>query len=231
MRRAIVLLLLAAACRRPIAPLPAPGVVVTTNDAYALTQQLVAAFEKETTRHLAIRVVMPAQIPAATNAAAVFSGDLVLKGAKLRSVFAYEDFFIVGPSSDPARIRNSPAANEALRRIAKRHRRFCSPVDFETPVIASGVPCHGTPADVLAEASKLGAYTIVDRASAEKSMPRRYRILLRDVPPLHTAYSVALLAPATNRDAEWFVEWLMSYRGREVLGTVRGARLVLPEEH
>ncbi len=85
---------------------------------------------------------------------------------------------------------------------------------------------------MLATASRLGAYTILDRASAATRMPRGYKILLHDVPPLHTTYVVALLPSATpHKDAEWFVEWVMSFRGRDAVESIPGPKLVLPEQH
>ncbi len=235
MRRALLALLIVVACRREPAPQPVPAVVLTTPTESALAHRLVELFEREYSRRLSVVVMMPGQILTSSNAAVIYSDpdlDRKLTHTRLHSVFAYEDFYILGPSNDPARVRESPDAYEAVRRIEKHRRRFCSPTDFETPAIGTGVPCHGTAADVVATAAKLGAYTIVDRASAETRLPRRFTILLRDKPPLHKTYIVALLqSPVPNRDAEWFVEWLMSDRGRDAVETMKNPKLYLPEEH
>ncbi len=262
MRRFSLLLLFAAGCHRQA--LPAPVIVLTTPGlaATGLTQRLVAAFEKESGRHAEIRVVTSEQILASalarSGAVAVFRDpeldeQLTQRQAeRLRSVFAHEDYSIVGPQQDPAHVRGAPAAPEAFRRIAARKRPFCSPVSVPAVANLEGeiwsaarldpksnrryVPCRGSAAEVLGKAARLQAYTVMDRANVEASRPRNLTVLLRDVPMLHWSYVAALLPSEgrQNRDAEWFVEWLMSYRGREVIDTLANPeipKLYLPEMH
>jgi tungstate transport system substrate-binding protein len=107
--------------------------------ARGLTQKLTGAFEKESGRHARyasslLRRSLP-QHPIERASWALYrdwSLDAELTQhhlARLHHVFAYEDCEIVGPASDPAKVRGSPSAQEALRRIAQRKRTFCSPVD------------------------------------------------------------------------------------------------------
>ncbi|MFZ2493173.1 MAG: hypothetical protein WA208_16955, partial [Thermoanaerobaculia bacterium] len=64
------------------------------------------------------------------------------------------------------------------------------------------------------------AYTIVDRGSAEAAeRERRLSVLFEGTPMLQNDYTILLMAPPRKvpRNAEWFVQWVMSYRGREVV--------------
>lgn len=87
---------------------------------------------------------------------------------------------------------------------------------------------------MLAQAGRLDAYTLTDRATAEAKLPKQSRVLMRNVPILHSAYVVALLEySGPTPSSEWFVEWVMSSRGREFVRDLRGAnvpRLYLPGE-
>lgn len=257
----LAMLLPIASCRRgrmrqPVAVLTTPAVAATE-----LPQHLAAEFTKESGVKLDIRVITREQIVAAaraqSGAIAIFRDpDLEHAlardgGTRLRGIFAYEDFVLLGPSRDPAHVAGAPTAAEAFRRIAVRRRLFCSAADVavigdaehEVWSAAHIDPAtnrryrkiHGDAADVLETAAKLGAYTLTDRATAD-AHPSSLNLLLRDVPQLHFNYEVALLRSAetrTDRNAAWFVEWLMSYRGREGVRNFRGPlpRLYLPGEH
>ena len=99
------------------------------------------------------------------------------------SVFAYDDYVLVGPARDPAHVRGSPTAAEAFRRIIARKQAFCSPVDVpplfavERDIWSAAridpqkdrryKTCHGNARAVLDSAAMLAAYTLTDRATAE----------------------------------------------------------------
>ncbi|HYR29336.1 MAG TPA: hypothetical protein VEU30_12775, partial [Thermoanaerobaculia bacterium] len=110
--------------------------------------------------------------------------DLRKRGAvRLAQTIAYNDYLLVGPKRDPARAKTAKTAAEALRRIARRDRAFCSPVDVpelrhREALLWEASPaeprddrryrtCHGSAAEVLEEASRRGAYTLTDRATFE----------------------------------------------------------------
>ncbi len=168
---------------------------------------------------------------------------------KLGSVFAYDDYIIAGPRKDPARARSAKTAAEAFRRIVRSRHRFCSPADVQglrerenqvwslakiNPKKARYVLCHGTAAAALDEANRLDAYTITDRATIATVKASRLEPLLEGVPMLHNDYTAVLLtAPEKNRNAEWFMQWLMSYRGRDAVEDYRfdgGRRFFLAEQ-
>ncbi len=80
----------------------------------------------------------------------------------------------------------------------------------------------GDAAAVLAEASKRGAYTLTDRATADAVRPEHLRVLLRGVPMLANDFTIILLQqPNVTKDATWFVEWVMSFRGRDAIDSYR----------
>ncbi len=175
---------------------------------------------------------------AIVNSSAVVTAFRQSDLVKLGSVFAYDDYIIAGPRKDPARARSSKTAAEAFRKIVRSRHRFCSPVDVqgsherenEIWSLAQINPksearyalCHGTAAAALDQANRLDAYTITDRATIASVKATRLAPLLEGTPMLHNDYTAVLLtAPEKNRNAEWFMQWLMSYRGREAVEDYR----------
>lgn len=255
--------MLLVACREKQAP---QKVLLLTTPAVAATnlpQELVATFQNQTGRPAEVRIVTREQIfnsaQSGSGAAALYRDaglDARITGSRaaaLRQVFAYEDYWIIGPSKDPAHVRTAPTAVEAFRRIVMHKRPFCSPVDqlpahtVEHEIWSAAMldpstdhrykPCRGEARQTLAAAAKLAAYTIADRGSVEANPGKGLAVLLRDVPMLHNSYVIVLLpAPdrTQNRDTTWFVEWLMSFRGREAVQNLRDPalpRLYPPDQH
>lgn len=161
------------------------------------------------------------------------------KLVRLAQHVAYNDYLLVGPKRDPARAGSAKTAAEALRRIARRDRAFCSPVDVpelrhREAQLWEASPadprddrryrtCKGTPLEVLREASRRSAYTLTDRSTFESAGPKvRLVPLLQGTPMLHNDLLVVLARPARRHpNAEWFVQWLMSYRGRDSIERYR----------
>lgn len=158
---------------------------------------------------------------------------------KLDQAIASNDYLLLGPRRDPARARGAKTAAEALRRIARRDRAFCSPVDVpelrhRESILWEASPaqpddnrryreCRGTALEVLQEASRRGAYTLTDRATFELAgKDVRLVPLLQGTSLLNNDLMVILARPAQPRtNAEWFVQWLMSYRGHEEIDRYR----------
>lgn len=177
--------------------------------------------------------------------------DLRKRGAvRLAQTIAYNDYLLVGPKRDPARAKTAKTAAEALRRIARRDRAFCSPIDVPDLrhreallwEVSPAEPrddrryrtCRGSAADVLKEASRREAYTLTDRATFEAAGKAVDLVpLLQGTPLLHNDLALLLLrTPKRNRNAEWFVQWVMSYRGRDEIERYRyygGRRLFVRE--
>lgn len=256
MRRLFVCAVLAfVACRRAPAPVTArPVIVLTTPElsTSAVAHAIADAFHRQSSVAVEVRAVSSDEIlqaaDAKSGAVAIYRDpeldqELLQRHAvRLRSAFAREEYVIVGPHGDPARVATAKTAPDAFARIVRANRVFCSPADLpvllevehaiwaiadeEPPADSDYRRCHGNATDVLAQAARFDAYTITDRATAEARLPAHTRVLLGDVPMLSSTYVIALLEypqTARNRNAEWLVEWMMSYRGREVVQSLRSA--------
>ncbi len=158
---------------------------------------------------------------------------------RLAQTIAYNDYMLVGPKRDPARVKNAKTEAEALRRIARRDRAFCSPVDVpelrEREAALWGASpaapgddrryrlCPGSALEVLQEASRRSAYTLTDRSTFENAGRKVDLVpLLRGTALLHNHLSVLLMRPQRRHpNAEWFVQWVMSHRGRDAIERYR----------
>jgi len=255
MRRTVVPLALLAACaalwschferkRKIVDVLTTPGVAAT-----GLPQRLTAEFQKQTGVAVTLHIVPPEAIVAAakahSGAAAILrdpdlDANLVKSGETgLHSLFAYDDFYLIGPHHDWAHLEEAKTAPDAFRRLTEHRRFFCSPVDvpllqnLEHEIWAAArvdphsnrryKECHGTASDVIDEAARIPAYTLTERATYEQTPHRNVDILVRNVPMLHHNYTIALLQSPDEvapRNRGWLIEWVMSYRGREFIRSI-----------
>jgi tungstate transport system substrate-binding protein len=172
------------------------------------------------------------------------------KLVRLAQTIGYDDYLLVGPRRDPARTKDAKTAAEALRRIARRDRAFCAPVDVPdlrerearlwdaSPASPSDDrryrSCHGSAIEVLREASRRGAYTLTDRATFERARGEVDLVpLLQRTPLLHNDVTVVLSVSSSPRpNADWFFQWTLSYRGRDAIQRYRygdGQRLFVAE--
>lgn len=242
---AVLALLIVAACRR--ADEQAAVTIATTPDlaANGIVEPLARTFSAASKVHTNVIVTEEAQIPALVRDGvvdAVFTSSPALQQelrrgslVRLANVVAYDDYLLVGPSRDPAKAKQAKTAAEALRRIARRDRAFCSPVDVPdlrhreaqlwaaSPASASDDRryrlCHGTALEVLQEASRRSAYTITDRSTFEAAGATSKLVpILQRTPLLHHHIEVLLArGERPHRNAEWFVQWVMSHRGRDII--------------
>lgn len=87
---------------------------------------------------------------------------------------------------------------------------------------------------MLEEASRRGAYTLTDRATFEAAGKAVDLVpILQGTPLLHNDLALLLLrTPKRNPNAEWLVQWVMSYRGCDAIERYRydgGRRLFMRE--
>lgn len=225
--------------------------VVTTPDVagIGIVQMLADRFTRETKTPATLIVTEERLVPelvqsGKTSVVLTVSPELqrVLRQSgtvRLAQTIAYNDYLLVGPRRDPARAKSAKTAAEALRRIARRDRAFCSPVDvpelrYRESLLWEASPadpeddrryrnCHGSAEEVLKEASRRGAYTLTDRATFEAAASDVELIpLLAATPMLHNDLTLLLIRqPKPNRNADWFVQWVMSYRGRDAIERYR----------
>jgi tungstate transport system substrate-binding protein len=148
----------------------------------------------------------------------------------------FNDFVIAGPSSDPASVRGSRDAVDAMRKIATAGGRFISRGDGSgtherelalwkqgggappgTLLVAAGAGMGAT----LRIASEMEAYTLTDRATfMQQKLP--LVILFENDPLLINTYAVTFdTARASAREAERFASWLADGPGRTLIGAFR----------
>lgn len=245
----VAMLLIAAACRR--ADEQAAVTIAITPDlaGTGIVEPLARTFSAASKVHTRIIVTEERLIPALARdgvADVVFTSSPALQQqlrrdalVRLTSVVAYDDTLLVGPSRDPAKAKQAKTAAEALRRIARRDRAFCSPADVpdlrhrEAQLWAASPAspaddrryrlCRGTALEVLQEASRRGAYTITDRSAFEAAGATGKLVpILQRTPLLHHHIEVLLVrSERRHRNAEWLVQWVMSHRGRDIIEEYR----------
>lgn len=172
-------------------------------------------------------------------------------GLERRDVM-YNDFVLVGPAADPARVRGERDVVAALRAIAAARATFVSRGDesgthererelWQKAGIDPGrAPWYRETGSgmgaTLNTAAGLDAYTLADRASwVTFANKRTLAILVEGDPVLFNPYGVILVNPARHphvriEEARTFVEWLTGPDGQTAIAefTVAGQRLFVP---
>jgi tungstate transport system substrate-binding protein len=173
-------------------------------------------------------------------------------GIERRDVM-YNDFVLVGPAGDPARIAEARTAAEALRRIAAANAPFVSRGDRSgthaaelrqwqiagiDPKSFKGYRDAGAGmGPTLNMAAALNGYTLADRGTWLAFRNRQeLRLLLAGDPQLFNPYGVILVNPARHphvRQAEGrrFIAWLAGKEGQEAIASYRieGQPLFFPQ--
>ncbi len=166
----------------------------------------------------------------------------------------YNDFVIVGPSDDPAGIRDTQDPANALAAIAQAEAIFASRGDSSgthtkemqlwhsaaiDPSAASGQWYRETGSGMgttLNTAVGMGAYTLTDRATwisfANKG---DLGIQVEGHPDLFNQYGVILVSPdacpnVNAQDGQRFIDWLLSAEGQAAIAdfSVAGQQLFFP---
>ncbi|HEV8457393.1 MAG TPA: substrate-binding domain-containing protein [Methylomirabilota bacterium] len=131
-----------------------------------------------------------------------------------RRLVMYNDFVIIGPAADPARIKGAPRAADALKRIAESQSRFVSRGDKSGTHLVelrlwkqAGVEPRGAwyiesgqgMGATLGIANDRQAYTITDRGTYLAFQKRvALPILVEKDKPLMNIYSVMEINPANG---------------------------------
>ena len=169
-----------------------------------------------------------------------------------RTEIAWNDFIIVGPSSDPAHIAGGTSATEAFKAIAAAGSPFVSRgdksgTDAEEKRLwrAAGITPSGDwyrdigggMGAALNAASAMGAYTLSDRGTwLSYGNKTGMKIVVEGDPRLLNRYDVILLNPLPHPQAKQepsraFANWLESAEGQAAIAgyTVNGQKLFHPE--
>jgi tungstate transport system substrate-binding protein len=143
----------------------------------------------------------------------------------------FNNFVIVGPPNDPARVKEARTPEDAMRKIAESRVRFISRGDSsgthereralwasaglkpdQDQVVVAGSGMGAT----LRIAGTMGAYTLTDTATFAQHAERGdLMIVFEDSRSLVNTYAV--IARADVRDARDFAEWLADGDGRRLI--------------
>ncbi|MBI4862431.1 MAG: substrate-binding domain-containing protein [Candidatus Riflebacteria bacterium] len=167
--------------------------------------------------------------------------------AARRELVGSNEFWIVGPVADPARIASAITADAALRKIAAKQARFFSRGESSgtherelliwkaAKISPSGAwyrPTKSFMKETLKRASDEQGYTITDNSTwlMEEASRRDLKVLFRGGPLLLNSYH-ALCRPGTDdhaRTASRFIDFMVSPEGQAVVGEYGKARFGLP---
>ncbi len=163
----------------------------------------------------------------------------------------YNDFVLVGPSDDPAAVREAAAAADALAAIAEAEAPFASRGDDSGTHVAemalwaaAGVEAEGEwylstgsgMGATLNTAAQVPAYALTDRGtwlSFENRGP--LEIVFEGDEVLFNPYGVILVSPERHQHVkaeagQAFIDWLLSEAGQEAIAsfTINGEQLFFP---
>jgi len=193
------------------------------------------------------------------DAVLVHAKELELKAVKEgwfvnRKEVCYNDFIIVGPLNDPAKVKTSKDVISAFKKIAQAKATFVSRGDKSGTHIKelkiwelTGINPKGNPwyleagqgmEKTLFMANEKDAYTLTDRGTWLAVKPRlKYLTLLFEGDPLlFNQYSIMAVNPKRHphinyEDALRFIEWITSHEGQKLIGEFRdkfGNQLFIP---
>ncbi|MCH7634784.1 MAG: substrate-binding domain-containing protein, partial [Proteobacteria bacterium] len=174
-------------------------------------------------------------------------------GIERREVM-YNDFVIVGPREDPAKVGGSNDAIRALQMIKKSGAVFVSRGDDSGTHKAerrlwraAGIEPGGRSDPWYREAGSgmgatlniaagMNAYTLTDRGTWLSFRNRRnLEILVQGDPPLFNQYGIMLVNPAKHphvkaKEGRQLIDWITSPEGQRAIGkfTVEGRVLFIP---
>ena len=173
--------------------------------------------------------------------------------ANQRNEVMYNDFVLIGPKSDPARISGGKDIQAAFKKIASSQAPFVSRGDKSGThaaelrywkdagiAIAPGTNWYKETGSgmgpALNTASAMNGYILADRATWLTFKNRGdLAILVQGDPKLFNQYGVMLVNPAKfpnvkKVDGQAFIDWILSKNGQDVIASyqVGGEQLFFP---
>ncbi len=237
----------------------------TSTENSGLFSYILPIFEKET--GIKVKVV------ARGTGAAIEMGkrgdaDMVLVHAKEQELKAveegyfvnrhdlmYNDFVIIGPANDPAKIEGIKTAVDAFRKISESSQLFVSRGDNsgthtkelaiwkKTGIDPKGQKWYLEAGQGMEKTQRIAdekrAYTLTDRGTwlATKDKDKlEMAIVLEGDPVLFNQYGVMAVNPEKNKHVKYdmsmeFINWLISKEGQEAIGSFKdknGNQLFIP---
>jgi tungstate transport system substrate-binding protein len=173
----------------------------------------------------------------------------------VRRELMYDDFVLVGPQDDPAKVDAMRDVVAALRKIAEAKLPFVSRGDKSGTEAAERrlwIEAGGRPqlnrdpwylatgssmAQTLAAAASMNAYTLTDRGTWLKSNDRRDRkIVVEGDKRLINRYAVILVNPVHRPQVKAqqgmaFIDWLTSREGQDAIANfrIKGEQVFFPD--
>ena len=170
-----------------------------------------------------------------------------------RNEVMYNDFILIGPKSDPAKVAGGKDIQAALQKIASAQVPFVSRGDKSGTHAAelrywkgAGVPVSSSQSwyketgsgmgPALNTASAMNGYILTDRATWLSFKNRGdLTILVQGDPKLFNQYGVMLVNPAKypsvkKAEGQAFIDWLISKNGQDVIASyqIGGEQLFFP---
>ena len=169
----------------------------------------------------------------------------------------YNDFVIIGPASDPAKIGGLKDAVQAFKQIAETESPFASRADDSgthkaelkvwqdaglDPKAASGTwyleTGSGMGATISLAVGK-GAYALTDRGTwLSYANKDDFKVLVEGDPKLFNQYGVMLVDPAKHpnvkaKQGQAFIDWLTGPEGQVAIASYKidGQQLFFPNAH
>ncbi len=157
----------------------------------------------------------------------------------------YNDFVVVGPAADPAKVAGGKDAIAALKKIAEAKAPFVSRGDDSGTHKAEMKLWKSASVDANAAsgtwyreagqgmgatlnmAASMGAYVLSDRATWSSFKNRAdLKVVLEGDPPLHNPYGVILVNPAKHpnvkaKEGQAFVDWIVSSDGQAAIAAFK----------
>jgi tungstate transport system substrate-binding protein len=252
---ATILVLSLAACSQPSAPATPPATVsdvilasTTSTQDSGLFDVLIPAFEKDNPAYK-VKVVAVGSGAALTLGQKKDADVLLVHSPASEVKFVadgfgtdrkpvmYNDFLIVGPASDPAKIKGLTSAVEAFKKIAAAKATFVSRGDnsgtytkevsiwtsatVETTGASWYVSTGQGMGAVLGIANEKLGYTLVDRATwlTNKDKNPELTVLVEGDKKLFNPYHVILIPGARNTaGGKAFEDWIVGPAGQKVIG-------------
>jgi tungstate transport system substrate-binding protein len=250
---AAILVLSLAACSQPSAPAtttPTDVILASTTSTQdsGLFDVLIPAFEKDNPSYK-VKVVAVGSGAALTLGEKKDADVLLVHSPTSEIAFVasgfgadrkpvmYNDFLIVGPATDPAKIKGLTSAVEAFKKIAAAKATFVSRGDnsgtytkevsiwtsatVETTGAAWYVSTGQGMGAVLGIANEKMGYTLVDRATwlTNKDKNPDLTVLVEGDKKLFNPYHVILIPGARNvAGGKAFEDWIVGLAGQKVIG-------------
>ena len=234
----------------------------TSTDQSALFGPVLPAFEKDTgikVRVVALGTGQALDMARRGDADVVFVHDQVAEekfvaegfGVKRLPVM-YNDFVLIGPKNDPAKIAGGRDILVALQKIAAGEAPFVSRGDksgthaaelrywkaagFDKPTLAGYKECGCGMGPALNMASSTNAYVLADRGTWLSFKNRgELAILVEGDSRLFNQYGVMLVNPAKHPHVkkdlgQQFVDWIVSPQGQATIASYKigGEQLFFP---